>query len=220
MSRTMSSVAINLDGTEALLLPERAVFLGSARALVVADVHERRSESSRPDEEALDRLGRAAMRAGARVIVVLGDLTRELDELDEAELERVERFRERIALPIRLVARHAQSMVGRTLPPEWRVDAVGARFALGGVRFAYEPPVVEQALAAHWTLAVSPESFRSVPHERSDTPAFVVDRARRILVLPAFSRFAPGVRFASRAGVEVFTVEDSTVIDPQGQGVA
>ena len=37
MSRTMSSVAINLDGTEALLLPERAVFLGSARALVVAD---------------------------------------------------------------------------------------------------------------------------------------------------------------------------------------
>ena len=144
----MPSAQVSLDGVDAELMPERALFLRAERALVVADLHFGKSESYRQfgvpsadgiDEETLERLGRAAMRAGAKVIVVVGDLTHHADGIGEAEMERFARFRERIALPIRLVeGNHDRG--ARTLPPEWCIDRVGVRFALGGVRFVHEPP--------------------------------------------------------------------------------
>jgi uncharacterized protein len=214
----MPSAEVTLDGVEVELLPERALFLRRARALVVADLHIGKSESYRRfgvpsadgiDEETLERLGRAAMRAGAKVIVVVGDLTHHADGIGEAEMERFARFRERIMLPIRLVeGNHDRG--ARTLPAEWMVDRVGPRFALDGVRFVHEPP---SQPAAQWTISGHLHPMLSVSRgvRGVEVPAFVVDRSLRTLVLPAFSKFTRGVRFEPREGVEVFAIAESTV---------
>lgn len=219
----MPSALVDLDGIEAELLPERAVFLRAARALVVADLHIGKSESYRRfgvpsaegiDEETLERLGRAAMRAGAKVIVVVGDLTHHADGIGEAEMERFARFRERITLPIRLVeGNHDRGP--RSLPPEWMIDCVGARFAFGGVRFAHEPP---ESTGANWTISGHLHPTLSVAKgaRAVEAPAFVVDRIRRSAVLPAFSKFTRGVRFQPRPEVELFAIAEGTVVGPIG----
>jgi DNA ligase-associated metallophosphoesterase len=219
--RPMPNTAVSLDGIDAELMPERALFLCAARALVVADLHVGKSESYRRfgvpspdgiDEETLDRLGRAAMRAGAKVIVVVGDLTHHADGIGEAEMERFASFRERIMLPIRLVEGNHDRGSG-ALPPEWMVDRVGTRFSVGGVRFEHEPPTEADA---NWTVSGHLHPVLSVARgARSvEAPAFVVDRARRTVVLPAFSKFTRGVRVAPAAGNEVYAVADGTVVGP------
>ena len=244
----MPSAQVSLDGVDAELMPERALFLRAERALVVADLHFGKSESYRQfgvpsadgiDEETLERLGRAAMRAGAKVIVVVGDLTHHADGIGEAEMERFARFRERIALPIRLVeGNHDRG--ARTLPPEWCIDRVGVRFALGGVRFVHEPPdevaggggwrgnagagagpapgESASKLAASWTVSGHLHPMLSVARgARSvEVPAFVVDRRRRTVVLPAFSKFTRGVRFEPRADAELFAIAEGAVVGPIG----
>jgi len=217
------SATVSLDGIDAELMPERALFLCADRALVVADLHIGKSESYRRfgvpsadgiDEETLERLGRAAMRAGAKVIVVVGDLTHHADGIGEAEMERFARFRERIMLPIRLVeGNHDRG--ARTLPAEWMIDRVGARFALGGVRFEHEPP---GSLGVGWTVSGHLHPMLSVARgvRSVEAPAFVVDRARRTVVLPAFSKFTRGVRFAPQTGCELFAIAEGAVLGPIG----
>jgi uncharacterized protein len=217
------STAITIDGIEMDLMPERALFLRAAKALVVADLHVGKSESYRRfgvpsadgiDEELLVRLSRAAMRAGAKVIVVVGDLTHSAVGIGEAEMERFAEFRARCSLPIRLVEGNHDRGVG-TLPSEWMVDRVRGAFALGGVRFEHEPPA---AAAAAWTVSGHLHPMLSVARgTRSvEAPAFVVDRARRTLVLPAFSKFTRGVRYEPRAGVELYAIAESEVVGPIG----
>jgi DNA ligase-associated metallophosphoesterase len=227
---------ITLDSIEAELLPERALFLKAARALVVADLHVGKSESYRRfgvpsadgiDEETLVRLGRAAMRVGAKVIVVVGDLTHHADGIAEREMELFREFRERCALPIRLVeGNHDRG--ARTLPPEWMIDRVGERFELGGVRFRHDPADDGKSGAAPdahggdgaWTvhghlhpmLAIA-RGTRSV-----EAPAFVVDRARRSVVLPAFSKFSRGVRFDGTGGEELYAIAEGAVVGPIARG--
>jgi DNA ligase-associated metallophosphoesterase len=217
------NASITIDGIELDLMPERALFVRAARALVVADLHVGKSESYRRfgvpsaegiDEESLVRLSRAAMRAGAKVIVVVGDLTHSAVGIGEAEMQRFAEFRERCSLPIRLVEGNHDRGVG-TLPPEWMVDRVRGAFALGGVRFEHEPPA---AAAAAWTVSGHLHPMLSVARgTRSvEAPAFVVDRARRTLVLPAFSKFTRGVRYEPQAGVELYAIAESEVVGPIG----
>ena len=96
----MPSAEIKLDELDVELMPERAIFLRGARALVVADLHANASARAGADrlltsavddidDELLMRLSRAAMRAGAKVIVVVGDLTSSVDGIGEAEGDEV-----------------------------------------------------------------------------------------------------------------------------------
>ncbi|MFM7052475.1 MAG: ligase-associated DNA damage response endonuclease PdeM [Planctomycetota bacterium] len=223
----MPSSIISIDGREIELLPERAAFLRAPRALVVADIHVGKSESYRRfgvpaadgiDEESLVRLSRAAMRTGARVIVVVGDLTHSADGIGEAERARFAEFRERCSLPIRLVEGNHDRGV-RTLPSEWCIDRVGDGFELGGFAFVHEPPAEP---AAAWTISGHLHPVLSVAKgPRSvEAPAFVFDHARRTLVLPAFSKFTRGVRFAPRAGIDIHAIADHAVVGPISEGDA
>lgn len=221
----MPSAEIKLDELDVELMPERAIFLRGARALVVADLHANASARAGADrlltsavddidDELLMRLSRAAMRAGAKVIVVVGDLTSSVDGIGEAELERFAEFRQRCALPIRLVEGNRVRGV-RTLPAEWCIDRVGVRFALGGFRFEYEPPT---AAAVSWTISGSRSPAHAVAkgNRSIDVPAFVVDHTTKTVVLPAFSKFMRGVRCQPRTGIDVYAITDNTVVGPMG----
>jgi DNA ligase-associated metallophosphoesterase len=215
---------LDLDGLQLSLLPERALFLRAARALVVADLHVGKSEAYRRfgvpstdgvDEETLVRLSRAAMRAEAKVIVVVGDLTHAAEHLGDEEMERFARFRERCSLPIRLVeGNHDRG--ARTLPSAWCVDRVGDSFELGGVRFRHDPQ--DAALGPHWTIAghLHPVLSVSRGNRSVEAPAFVIDRMKRLVVLPAFSKFTRGVRMEPTQACALYPIVESAVIGPLG----
>ncbi len=220
----MPNAEVELDGLQFSLMPERALFLHRARALVVADLHVGKSEAYRRfgvpstdgiDEETLVRLSRAAMRAEAKVIVVVGDLTHAAEHLGDDEMERFARFRERCSLPIRLVeGNHDRG--ARTLPSEWCVDRVGDSFELGGVQFRHDPADVKSGL--HWTVAGHLHPVLSVARgvRSVEAPAFVFDHAKRVIVLPAFSKFTRGVRIEPTATCSLYAIAESTVVGPIG----
>jgi DNA ligase-associated metallophosphoesterase len=204
------------------LLPERALFIRAARALVVADLHVGKSESYRRfgvpstdgiDEESLIRLSRAAMRAEAKVIVVVGDLTHSAEGIGEAERERFAEFRARCSLPIRLVeGNHDRG--ARSLPPEWMIDRVGETFELAGVRFCHDP--AEVSATAKWTICGHLHPMLSVSRgvRSVEAPAFVVEHARRTVVLPAFSKFSRGVRIEPSEQRGIFPIVEHAVVGP------
>jgi DNA ligase-associated metallophosphoesterase len=204
------------------LLPERALFIRAARALVVADLHVGKSESYRRfgvpstdgiDEESLIRLSRAAMRAEAKVIVVVGDLTHSAEGIGEAERERFAEFRARCSLPIRLVeGNHDRG--ARSLPPEWMIDRVGETFELAGVRFCHDP--AEVSATAKWTICGHLHPVLSVSRgvRSVEAPAFVVEHARRTVVLPAFSKFSRGVRIEPSEQRGIFPIVEHAVVGP------
>jgi DNA ligase-associated metallophosphoesterase len=204
------------------LLPERALFIRAARALVVADLHVGKSESYRRfgvpstdgiDEESLIRLSRAAMRAEAKVIVVVGDLTHSAEGIGEAERERFAEFRARCSLPIRLVeGNHDRG--ARSLPPEWMIDRVGETFELAGVRFCHDP--AEVSATAKWTICGHLHPVLSVSRgvRSVEAPAFVVEYARRTVVLPAFSKFSRGMRIEPSEQRGIFPIVEHAVVGP------
>ena len=51
-----------------------------------------------------------------------------------------------------------------------------------------------------------------------EAPAFVVDRARRSVVLPAFSKFSRGVRFDGTGGEELYAIAEGAVVGPIARG--
>ena len=100
----MASTRITCDGLDAELLPEHAVFLHASRALVIAHLHAPAEASSGFGEEPLVRLSRAAMRMQAKVILLLGELTRSDSAIEEEQLLRFAEFRERCSLTFRRAA--------------------------------------------------------------------------------------------------------------------
>jgi len=212
------------------LMPERALFVRAARALVVADIHVGKSEAYRRfgvpstdgiDEESLIRLSRAAMRAEAKVIVIVGDLTHSAEGIGDAERERFAEFRQRCSLPIRLVeGNHDRG--ARTLPSEWMIDRVGDNFELGGVRFRHDPAEIDTAHAAPgWTICGHLHPVLSIARgvRRVEAPAFVMDPRQRTVVLPAFSKFTRGVRFEPSVQIQLFPIVEGTVLGPLTDGV-
>jgi len=49
-----------------------------------------------------------------------------------------------------------------------------------------------------------------------EAPAFVIEREKRLVILPAFSKFTRGVRVEPTADREVHAIVESTVVGPLG----
>ena len=219
--RLVPNTAVTIGGIDVELMPERALFVPSARALVVADIMMSTRESQRRvgvatthelDEETLVRLGRAAMRAGAKVIVVIGELTSAVTEPDDAQMALFEAFRERCALPIRLCEGPRDRGV-RTLPSAWCIDRVGEKFALGGFCFRHQPIV---STLPQWSLCgcLNPSCADPSFANGRSLPAFVIDHELKSVALPAFSKSARDSAVTPRAGVEIYAIHDAVVSGP------
>ncbi len=219
--RLVPNTAVHIGGIEVELMPERALFVPSARALVVADIMMSTRESQRRvgvatthalDEETLVRLGRAAMRAGAKVIVVIGELTSTIAEPDDAQMSLFEAFRERCALPIRLCEGPRDRGV-RTLPSAWCIDRVGETFALGGFCFRHQPIESCASTTPTWCLCggANPSCAHPSLALGRSLPAFVIDHAVKSVLLPAFSKSARDSAVTARDGVESYAIHDALV---------
>ncbi len=202
----MASLRLTCVELDAELLPEHAVFLHASRALVIAHLHAPAEASSGFGEEPLVRLSRAAMRMQAKVIFLLGELTRSDSAIEEEQLLRFAEFRERCSLPIRHIQASGTKQA-RAAPAEWCIDRVPDSFEVSGVRFGSD------ASGGGWCVsgAVRGAVTVTVANRTWDAPAFVVNHAARTLVLPSFSKFARGTAIAHSEQLKRYAIHSNCV---------
>ncbi len=214
----MSGAArVTLDGIDAWLRPERALWLPGESTLVVADLHVGKEAAFRDAglaipggilDETLGRLGRAIESCGARRVVVAGDLVHSRRGLPEAVVARFAAWRAGVGAAIDLVRgnhdRHAPE-----LPPEWRVGEAGGELRLGPLRIVHEPGDRDGAftIAGHLHPTVTLRSGV----DRLTLPCFAL--TPRSLVMPAFTRFARGVAVASSPGSRFYAIAGDEVVE-------
>ncbi len=213
---------IEIGGAVLRLLSERAVFVESERALLVADVHLGKAQSFRrlgvPVPEGttggtLARLSRAVAATGATRLVVLGDLLHAALATPRARGSEVRETvaawrRAHATLQCTLVRGNHDARAGDP-PPDWQFDVVDEPWALGPLALCHAPrsdQAGRYVLAGHLHPAVH-LSGRGPGHLR--LPCFHFGAA--VGVLPAFGEFTGGVGVRAAPGERIFAIADDEV---------
>lgn len=208
---------VEFGGRPLRLLAERAAIDEGSGAVLVADLHLDRSESARrhggaaPDGvliETLDRLGRIVGRFDPTRVIVLGDLLHDWRGPGEAVVETVAAWRRACPVPIELVGGNHDRAAGRVLEA-WSIRDLGGSAELGEVQLMHDPAASGGRPTIGGHLHPMAELLRGA--RRLLLPCFRL--SRRVLVLPAFTAFARGVRFPPSPDATLFVIAEGTVIE-------
>lgn len=208
---------IEFGGRRLRLLAARAAIDEESRAVLVADLHLDRSESARrhggaaPDGvllETLDRLGGIVERFDPARVIVLGDLLHDARGPGEAVVEAVAAWRRACRVPIDLVGGNHDRGAGRVLAA-WSIRDLGGSGELGGMRLVHDPAAsgASPTIGGH----LHPMAELRGGARRLLLPCFRL--SRRMLVLPAFTAFARGVRFPPSPDATLFAIAEGRVIE-------
>ncbi|MGE5095364.1 MAG: ligase-associated DNA damage response endonuclease PdeM [Betaproteobacteria bacterium] len=211
-------ITCQVAGEALVLLPERAAFWPSRKALFVADFHLGKAASFRragiplpsgTTTENVERLDRAVERSGAREVVFLGDFLHSADGRAPRTFERFAAWRDsRAGLELTIVRGNHDRKAGDP-PAAWRVRCIDAGEALGPFVLNHEPGAsgAGYALAGH----IHPAVRLSGAGEKSvRLPCFWF--GARYGVLPAFGAFTGTAEVLPRRGDQVFVIADHEVV--------
>lgn len=210
---------IDWDGVGLALLPDRAVWLPSERAVLVADVHLGKPASFRaggvPVPEAvtgrdLERLANLVRVSGADRLVVLGDLIHDQMALQSRTLDAVIAWRASLAdVSVELVPGN-HDRKARSCEP-LGVTVWGDSLKLGAIVCTHEPPgddATDATLCGHLHPVVSVGAGYGTARLRS--ACFWFERFTG--VLPAFGTFTGGHSMPTGPGRAVFAAGARTVV--------
>lgn len=202
------------------LLPGRAVFWPSQRALVLADVHLGKTStlaangspiSDCVDGPALESIAKLVAGWSAERIIVVGDLLHAPIGVIEPVIERVAAWRkaripdQRFTVVLGNHDRRIEKVAAR-----WNLEVCPDRFAIDGCEFVHDPAhasIGVPFIAGHLHPAVS----IGVAADRMKLPCF--HRAGHGLILPAFSPFTGGALIRPQPGDRVFAVAPHEVFE-------
>ena len=241
----MQTASLSADGAYPLvhggvrlsLLPQRAVLLEDARALLVADVHLGKAASFRalgvPVPEgtttatllALDALVR---RHAPALLCVLGDLLHAPAAQAPLVVDALASWRStHPQMRVLLVRGNHDDRAGDP-PPHCGIEVVDDPFLFAGLALRHAPPgpsgdMASDAFAGNRSAAepVSPQPGSSIAGhlhpvatlasgaDRVRLPCFFIER--ECLVLPAFGEFTGGWAVESSAGVQVYLTDGQQV---------
>lgn len=209
---------ITLAGEPAALLAERALSLPRAATLVIADAHWGKAASFRAAALAvpegataadLARLDAAIARAGARRLVILGDLLHDGASLAPALVDAVAAWRARHpSLDVTLVRGNHDARAGDP-PAAWGFVCVDEPHAAGPFALCHRPEVAAagHVLAGHLHPAVA---LAGPGRQRERLPCFLVGARRSIL--PAFGSFTGAATVRPAPGERVYVVAGESVV--------
>ncbi|MCC5785556.1 MAG: ligase-associated DNA damage response endonuclease PdeM [Phycisphaerales bacterium] len=215
----MHHTTIQLAGETLALLPAPAAWWATQRTLFVADIHLGKAEAFRTSGVAapnactahdLNRLASLVETAGARRLVILGDLLHAKAGVTQAAADAFTAFAERTGPIETLLVRGNHDHAAGDPPAPW-ITCVDAPFALGPFTLMHEPPEdgtpTEGLLCGHIHPVVSLTSNFS----RMRAACFWLTRGA--LVLPAFGVFTGGRRINAKEGDRVFAVGPDRVTE-------
>jgi DNA ligase-associated metallophosphoesterase len=205
-------------GQKLVLLPERAMFWPSRKALFVADFHLGKAASFRragiplpsgTTSENVERLDRAIERTGAAEVVFLGDFLHSLDARAPRTFARFAAWRDARAKVVLTMVRGNHDRKAGDPPEAWGMRCIEAGESLGPFVLNHEPGASRAgyALAGH----IHPAVRLSAAGEKSvRLPCFWF--GARFGVLPAFGAFTGNAEVLPRRGDQVFVIAEQEVL--------
>lgn len=210
-----------------LLLPERAAFLPRRSSLLVADMHLGKGESLRALggpipcavnaallHEQLDRLERAATRAGAARVLVLGDLLHSAAGLGAALVDsvasRLLRWRDSHGMSVEIVPGNHDSALHR-VAEAWGVRVLPECIVEPPFAFRHAPPDREGPAPFIWCGHLHPAVTLRRAGDALKLPCFHLRPG--LGVLPAFSPFTAGASLARGPADRLFAVAGASVLE-------
>jgi len=217
-TRESGELRIEHAGIELILLPERALWIPSFDAVLVADLHWGKAAAFRAAQvpvpvgttaSDLSRLSQVLERTAARQLVVLGDLLHARAGRSVHTFGTIAAWRERHRDVTMLLVRGNHDDAAGDPPPELGIHCTDLAWRAGPFVGIHEPEpstegyVIGGHLHPHVTLR-----GRGRSHTR--LPAFVFGPTRA--VLPAFSAFTGGGMYEPRAGDALYLIADDEVM--------
>jgi len=222
-------IRVNIGEEDAILLPEKALYLLSSKTLVVADVHIGKGASFRsrsffaPDgmtARDLTCLSTLLRRLKAARLIVLGDLVHHQDGLTDEEIGIFDSFRslhESLSM-ILILGNHDRRA---HLPSSWKLDQVQGSMKEGQFVFCHEyeehkksqgPKVIKErtsgyVLSGHIHPSVI---LQGAGKQRERLPCFWL--RPKYAVLPSFGVFTGSYAVRPAAADRVFVVAKDSVV--------
>ena len=198
---TRKTCAIEFGGAGLELLPERAIWWATERALLAADLHLGKPASFRaagaPVPEAvtaadLDRLSRLVDMYGAARLVVLGDLAHDETAWETATMRSLVEWRARHAELEIVLVRGNHDLRASDPPAELRIEVVDPGWEMAGIEMHHDPATVPDGAYSlcghiHPGVHLRDPARRSRPGTGLRAPCFWFTQNRG--VLPAFGAF-------------------------------
>lgn len=211
-----AEIKISLNGTTAVLLPERAVFLPGSGALLIADVHIGKAHHFRKngipvpsagDADNISRLEALIARKEAREVYFLGDLFHSApNAADRSFTEFLEKHRQ---ISFTLILGNHDINPLRDFS-EARLRAVASEEKEGCLltHFRTEHPSLFN-LSGHVHPAVR---LRGAGKQYMKVPCFRFDFMQRFGILPSFGDFTGSHVITPEKGTGIFVVAGNEVI--------
>jgi DNA ligase-associated metallophosphoesterase len=200
------------------VLPERAAYWPSRKALLVADFHLGKAASFRKlgipmptgtTQDNMARLGRAIEKTGAAEVIFLGDFLHSLQGRTPTTFAAFAGWRaSRPKVALTLVRGNHDKKAGDP-PPEWQIRCIEAGGTSAPFVFNHEPGPSKAgyALSGH----IHPAVRLSAAGEASlRLPCFWF--GTRYGVLPAFGAFTGSAEVLPRIGDQVYVIADQDVV--------
>lgn len=211
-------IPCEVAGETLVLLPERAVFWPSRKALFVADFHLGKAASFRragiplpggTTTENVERLDRAIERTGAAEVVFLGDFLHSAAGRAPRTFARFEAWRASRAGVVLTVVRGNHDKKAGDPPEAWGARCIEAGASLGPFVLNHEPGASRggYALAGHIHPAVR---LTGAGEKSVRLPCFWF--GARFGVLPAFGAFTGNAEVLPRRGDQVYVIAEEDVV--------
>jgi DNA ligase-associated metallophosphoesterase len=211
-------ISCEVAGEKVFLLPERALYWPSRKALFVADFHLGKAASFRragiplpsgTTTENVQRLDRAISLTDATQIVFLGDFLHSKEGRAPRTFERFAAWRESRPKVVLTVVRGNHDRKAGDPPKAWDLKCIDAGESLGPFVLNHEPGESRggYALAGHIHPAVRLTAAGEKPVR---LPCFWF--AARHGVLPAFGAFTGNAEVLPRHGDQVYVIADEEVV--------
>ncbi|MEK0416445.1 MAG: ligase-associated damage response endonuclease PdeM [Pseudomonadota bacterium] len=212
----MNPLAVDVGGHGLELWPQKAVYLPSEQALLVADVHLGKAQAFRrlgvpvpggTTQHNLHTLETLLAHTGAQQLVFLGDLLHAPQSHSAALLEALQHWRSRHSQVSMALVRGNHDRRAGDLPAHVGIDLVDEPWPLGPWALCHHPQSVQgrYALAGH----VHPAVHVGRGPDRLRLPCFHL--GAQAGVLPAFGDFTGAHAVQPQEGDRVFVVAEETV---------
>ena len=215
---------IQVLGNRLQLLPEKAIYIESLKALLVSDVHLGKSETFQAfgipipnsiNQSTLDRLQALCAQYDLEFVFILGDLFHSKHALTEEVLQPWWGFVNSVHARVQLiVGNHDHALVPK-------LEQLGIECSADAVQ-------VDNLILSHEPMVRSPR-FNICGHvhpcvrikTKLDTlrlPCFYLNHAQNLLILPSFGEFTGGYEVSLTTGTTAYVIAENAVIPFTGKG--
>lgn len=215
---------VTLLGNSLQLLPEKAIYVDSLKALLVSDVHLGKSEtfqrlgvpvSSSVNRATLERLSTLCSQFEVETVWILGDLFHSKFALVNEVVDEWLQFIASVKASVQLViGNHDRTLTARL--EDLSIQCIQEAIQIDNLILSHEPTPHQDCLniCGHIHPCVRLKSGLDTLR----LPCFFWDASQNLLVLPSFGEFTGGHEVLLTAGSTAFAIAEDAVIPFEGKG--